>query len=117
MALVVEDEPSIRLLAARTLRAAGHVVLEAASGEEALRLARVHFGRIDVLFTDVVMPGISGPSLAAALAHRYPGLRVVLTSGYTESEVARRGLAVASGVFLRKPYAPADLLAALASGA
>ena len=117
VALVVEDEPSIRLLAARTLRAAGHHVLEAASGEEALMLARAHGGRIDVLFTDVVMPGISGPSLATALAHRYPGLRVVLTSGYTESEVARRGLAVASGVFLRKPYAPADLVAALASGA
>jgi PAS domain S-box-containing protein len=112
-ALVVEDEPAIRRLAARTLRAAGHTVLEAATGESALAIADTHQGRIDVLFTDVVMPGLSGPSLADELVRRRPGIRVVLTSGYTESEVARRGLAVMPGGFLRKPYAPSELLAAL----
>jgi two-component system, cell cycle sensor histidine kinase and response regulator CckA len=112
-ALVVEDEAALRRLAARTLRGAGHTVLEAGSGEAALALADSHIGPIDVLFTDVVMPGISGPMLAAQLTQRYPGIRVVLTSGYTESEVARRGLAVTPSGFLHKPYAPAELLAAL----
>jgi signal transduction histidine kinase/CheY-like chemotaxis protein len=111
--LVVEDEAALRRLAARTLRTAGHAVLEASSGEAALAVAASHAGRVDVLFTDVVMPGISGPILATQLAQRYPGLHVVLTSGYTESEVARRGLAVAPGGFLHKPYAPSELLAAL----
>jgi two-component system cell cycle sensor histidine kinase/response regulator CckA len=112
--LVVEDEPSIRELAARTLRAAGHRVLEAGSGETGLAVARAHAECIDVLFTDVVMPGLSGPALAAALTHLHPALRVVLTSGYTESEVARRGLAVLAGAFLRKPYSPDELLAVVA---
>ena len=112
--LVVEDEASIRELAARTLRAAGHQVLAAGSGETGLAVARAHAGTIDVLFTDVVMPGLSGPALATALTHLHPALRVVLTSGYTESEVSRRGLGVLAGAFLRKPYSPAELLAVVA---
>jgi CheY-like chemotaxis protein len=115
--LVVEDEPAIRRLASRALRAAGHTVLEAGSGEAALAVAERHVGPIDVLFTDIVMPGMSGPALAAELARRYPGLRVVLTSGYAESEVARRGVAVGPNGFLRKPYSAGELRAALAASA
>jgi len=88
-------------------------VLEASSGEAAIELARTHAGQIDVLFKDAVMPGISGLALAAALGERHPGMPVILTSGYTESEVARRGLAVTPDAFLHKPYAPHDLLAAV----
>jgi signal transduction histidine kinase len=115
--LVVEDEPAIRRLASRALRDAGHTVLEAGSGEAALAMAESHVGPIDVLFTDIVMPGMSGPTLAAELARRYPGLRVVLTSGYAESEVARRGVAVGANGFLRKPYSAGELRAALAASA
>jgi len=112
--LVVEDEPVILRLAARTLASAGHLVLEAADGDHALGVAERSSGPIDVLFTDVVMPGLNGPALAARLRRLHPDLRVILTSGYTESEVARRGISVDPTGFLRKPYTPAALLAALA---
>ncbi len=112
--LVVEDEPVIRRLAARTLASAGHHVLEASDGDDALRVAGRNPGPVDVLFTDVVMPGMNGPALAARIRRLNPDVRVILTSGHTESEVARRGISVDPTGFLPKPYTPSALLAALA---
>jgi PAS domain S-box-containing protein len=105
--LVVEDEPVLRRLAERALERAGHRVLIAADGEEALRAADAHPEPIDLLFSDVVMPGMRGPALATQLRRQRPELRILLTSGYTE-EVLERSDGEAHP-FLAKPYTPDQL--------
>ncbi|MGH7607168.1 MAG: PAS domain S-box protein, partial [Gemmatimonadales bacterium] len=80
--LVVEDEPAVLTLSRRALEAQGYVVLAAADGTAALRIVERHGGRIDLLLTDVVMPGLSGRELADQLAVRRPGMRVLYMSGY-----------------------------------
>ncbi len=112
--LVVDDEAVLRRVAERTLSARGYNVLLASSGEEALTIASAHDGRIDVLFSDVVMPGLRGPGLAAALQRSRPDMRVLLTSGYAEDVVGRLSIASAAGQFLAKPYTPSMLAAAVA---
>jgi DNA-binding response OmpR family regulator len=74
-------------------------------------LAERHDGPIDLLISDVVMPGLSGPDLAGRLADRRPGLRVLFLSGYTEDEVLRRGVRAGAAAFLHKPFLPAALAA------
>jgi PAS domain S-box-containing protein len=101
--LVVEDEEAVRRMAARTLAARGYRVLEATDAAQALAL-EPECGRIDLLVTDVVMPGMGGRELAAALAARRPGLRLLYISGYTDDEVTRRGLLDAGAPFLEKPF-------------
>jgi CheY-like chemotaxis protein len=110
--LVVEDEPVLRHLAQRVLGRAGLAVLLAADGDEALRVAAAHDAPIELLFSDVVMPGMRGPALADALRAERPAMRVLLTSGYTEDDLERRDCAA---VFLAKPYSPEQLLAAVAA--
>jgi PAS domain S-box-containing protein len=103
--LLVEDEAVVRNLARRVLRDSGYRVIEARSGEEALRLAGEHADRIDLLLTDVVMPGMNGRELADRLGEIRPGTRVVFMSGYTEDVILKRGV---SGdlAFLAKPFTP-----------
>ena len=113
--LVVEDEPVLRRLAERALGSAGHRLLVAADGQEALRVAAACDGPIDLLFTDVVMPGLRGPALAEALHAQRPGLRVLFASGYTEGDFAGCHASGCSAGFLAKPYTPAQLRAAVAS--
>jgi len=112
--LLVEDEASIREVAQRMLSLAGYDVLAAGSGEEAIAVAGAHDGPIDVLFTDVVMPGMGGPAVAEALAATRPTLRVVLTSGYAEDDVTRRGIVMGQHRFLPKPYRLDELVETLA---
>ncbi|MFN2324660.1 MAG: ATP-binding protein [Gemmatimonadales bacterium] len=107
--LVAEDEPQVRRLAERALRAAGYQVLSAPDGAQALALSRESQGQIHLLVTDVVMPGMGGPELATAFLAERPGARVLYISGYTEDEVARQGLAAAGLAFLPKPFTPAEL--------
>ena len=107
--LLVEDEDALRGLGSVVLESYGYTVLTAANGYEALRLAEGNSGKVDLLLTDVVMPGMSGCELAMALRHRRPDLRVLFLSGYTEEAVTRRG-AVAGATFLSKPFSP-DALA------
>jgi len=102
--LVVEDEESVRSLACRVLRGKGYRVIEAASAEVALALLGADPGHIDLLLTDVVMPGISGPVLAQRLIQRYPRLRVLYMSGYAEEAIERRGTLPAGGELLEKPF-------------
>ncbi len=102
--LVVEDESALRQLAARALSAAGYVVLTAATGEEAAAILDGHRGQVDLMLTDVVLPGISGRELAAQVAPRHPGLRVLFTSGYTDDTVLRHGVTAQTAKFLAKPY-------------
>lgn len=107
--LVAEDEPQVRRLAERALRAAGYRVLSAPDGAQALALSRGTHGRIHLLVTDVVMPGMGGPELAGSFLAERPDARVLYISGYTEDEVARQGLAAAGLAFLPKPFTPSEL--------
>jgi two-component system cell cycle sensor histidine kinase/response regulator CckA len=107
--LVVEDEPALRELTTRVLTGAGYKVLEAGTGAEALALLERHPEDVDLLFTDVVMPGMTGRELAVRLASLRPAMRVLYTSGYTEDAILRYGVLDDASRFLTKPYTPAEL--------
>jgi len=106
--MVVEDEPVLRALISEALQAAGFNVLCAKDGDEALGLARAHTGQVDLLLTDVVMPGRSGPDVAARLRELHPALKVVFMSGYT-GEVLNQHGALEGAQFLEKPFSPDTL--------
>jgi PAS domain S-box-containing protein len=108
--LLVEDEPAVQLLERRVLEMGRYEVLVASSGEEALTLLDGHAARIDLLVTDVVMPGMTGRELAEAVARRRPGLRALFLSGYTPDEVLRQGVRADEAHFLQKPFTPSSLL-------
>ena len=101
--LVVEDDGPVREHAARLLRALGHAVRAAEDGPEALRLLAAD-PRCDILFSDVVMPGMGGGELAEAARRRLPGLGVVFVTGHNEDPVVERMRREGSAVLLTKPY-------------
>jgi len=109
-ALLVEDDAMVRRLAEATLERAGYRVLTAANGADALRLAAGRDGPIDLVITDVVMPGMPGPELARRLEAAHPGLRVLYMSGYADDTMARLGLSEERVSFLAKPFAPDELV-------
>ena len=108
--LLVEDDDAVGRLTNGTLSYYGYTVLSARDGEHALQLFEQHRSRIDLLVTDVVMPGMSGPALAARIRSRRPALRVLFISGYADPVVVRAGVARARVPLLSKPFLPADLL-------
>jgi CheY-like chemotaxis protein len=107
--LLAEDEEGVRALIRQVLQVGGYAVLEARDGADALWLASQHRGPIDLLITDVVMPGLDGRGLAERLAASYTGLRVLYLSGYTDDAVVRRGVLQEKVHFLQKPFSPAAL--------
>jgi len=111
--LLVEDEPTIRRIVVRTLKGYGYTVLEASRADEALEVAKAHAGRIDVLVTDVVMPGMGGRQLAERLHESRPETAVLYISGYTENAIVHHGVLDDGVEFLQKPFGPADLHARL----
>jgi hypothetical protein len=108
--LLVEDEPSLRTLVVSVLEDRGYEVLQAGNGLDAIELAERHRGRIDLLLTDIVMPGLSGPELAHRLRRLRPGLEVLFMSGYNDSRVVSRGVEQANVNLLVKPFTPSELI-------
>ncbi len=102
--LLVENEHPVRRLAREFLEKYGYRVLEAADGEDALRLAQEYRGTIHLLLTDVVMPGMNGPELAKRLSAQRPEMKILYTSGFTESAVIRQGVTNQTASFLQKPF-------------
>jgi two-component system, cell cycle sensor histidine kinase and response regulator CckA len=102
--LLVEDEAAVRHLAARVLQRRGYRVLACADAGEAVAAATERDGQIDLLLTDVVMPGMNGRVLAERLREVWPGLKVLLTSGYSEEMAERRALPAGDTDFIAKPY-------------
>ena len=102
--LLVEDAPHMREVTREFLASYGYNVLEAGNAAEAVARIDEHRGAIDLLITDVVMPGESGPSLAARLVQKRPGLKVLYVSGYTANAIVHHGLVDPGIAFLQKPY-------------
>lgn len=109
MILLVEDEAPVRAFASRALRLRGYTVLEADSAEAALKTLEDESLNIDVFVTDVVMPGMDGPSWVREALKERPGVRVVFVSGYAEDSFGETQMKIPNSVFLPKPFSLSDL--------
>ena len=107
--LLVEDEDIVRNLCIRILERLGYNVLQARNGAEAIALAQGYGDRIDLLLTDVVMPGMNGAELARQLVLHNPRMKVLFTSGYTDDAIVRHGILEEGVSFIGKPYTPSAL--------
>ena len=108
--LLVEDQAEVRLVTRETLRRHGYTVLEAGTGDQALEMARARSEPIDLVVTDVVMPGMSGRELADRFLQQNPAARVLYMSGYTDHAVLQQGILDSGVAFIQKPFTPAALL-------
>jgi two-component system, cell cycle sensor histidine kinase and response regulator CckA len=113
--LLVEDEAAVREVACQSLERGGHTVLAVDGPEEALRLAAEHAGGIDLLITDVIMPGMNGRELAGRVQALQPGLRVLYMSGYTDEAIVHHGVLEPGTEFIPKPFGPAGLIRRVAA--
>ncbi len=107
--LLVEDEDAVREIVRRVLERQGYHVLEASSGPRALAVAATWARHIDLLLTDVIMPEMNGPQLAAQLLALRPGLRVLYASGYAADALGPTGLGTPDVALIQKPFTPAEL--------
>ena len=109
--LLVDDEESVRAIVVKILRRAKYNVLEAEDGAAALRISESHEGKIDLLLSDMYMPGLRGPEVAQALAPKRPGLKILFMSGYADQD-SRSGVPAGAN-FLNKPFSGKELGAAV----
>jgi hypothetical protein len=107
--LVVEDQAEVRGYAAAALRAYGYQVVQAASADEALLVCEREGDHIDLILTDVVMPGLSGRELADRLKQLRPGIKVLFMSGYTDDTMLHYGVLRKDAEFIQKPFSPDEL--------
>jgi two-component system cell cycle sensor histidine kinase/response regulator CckA len=107
--LVTEDEETVRNLCVQILERLGYKVVQARDGAEAIALAQGYGDRIDLLVTDVVMPGMNGAELATQLVLHHPEMKVLFTSGYTDDAIVRHGVLDEGVSFIGKPYTPLAL--------
>ncbi len=107
--LLVEDQPDVRTVAERGLRRFGYRVLLASNGEEALKVAEAHAGDIDIVVTDVVMPGMGGRELAERIQRIRPGIPILFTSGYAGDEILRSDVERNHATLLPKPFTAPEL--------
>jgi len=108
--LLVEDEASVRELAARILSEQGYKVLKASNGKEAMRIGRKHFGeKIHLLLTDVVMPQMGGKELHERFAALHPEAKALFVSGYTDTTINHHAIFQPGMPFLQKPFSPTTL--------
>ena len=108
--LLVEDEASVRQLSKRILDHAGYRVLEAANGDDAERLFTHQGGAIDLVVTDVIMPGCGGPELIGRLQAQAPALRVLYMSGYTDQSAVQKAGIDRGLPFVQKPFTAEELV-------
>jgi two-component system, cell cycle sensor histidine kinase and response regulator CckA len=113
--LVVEDDESLRMLTARVLEANGYVTLQAGDGKQAIEVATRYSGPIDLLVTDVVMPGLDGGELAAVLSAFRPELKLLYVSGYPNQLITYHGALETAVALLEKPFTTQDLLSRVRS--
>ena len=112
--LLVEDDPMIRTLVSHTLEAQDYKILVADDGWEAVQLARKFDGMIDLLFTDVVMPGLGGAELAVAVCELHPGIKILFMSGYSRAQVTEVGVPPGAAL-LEKPFTPDKVVSTIRS--
>jgi len=113
--LLAEDQDAVRNVCRRVLAESGHTVLAARDAAEAIALAGAYPDRIDLLVTDMIMPGRSGRELYTELCATRPGLPVLFMSGHTDDEMLRRGDLPPGNAFLQKPFTGAELAAAVSA--
>jgi CheY-like chemotaxis protein len=109
--LLVEDDWQVRRVMERVLDRRGFRVVAASRGVDAVHVSDELLSEVDLLVTDVAMPGLDGPAVARALAARKPGLRALFVSGYADPAVVAESVAAMGGDFLTKPYTPDVLVA------
>jgi DNA-binding response OmpR family regulator len=109
--LLVEDQEGVRRFLRAALEKFGYRILEAGNGTDALVMAKGFEGKIDLLITDLVMPGIHGQELAERLSVVQPQAKVLFMSGYAKENIGGRGIKMTDLVYLQKPFSPAQLLA------
>jgi DNA-binding NtrC family response regulator len=102
--LLVEDDDRVRALVSTMLRKNGFTVLLASAGDQALEIAARHRGHVDLLLTDVLMPGLNGRLLSERLTATRPETRVLYMSGYSDDEILRLGVKKAAAHFIQKPF-------------
>ncbi len=108
--LLVEDDEAIRAVARDVLKEQGYAVLEAKDGRTAVQMVVHHPGLIDLLLTDVIMPGMSGRALAEDLVQRYPQLKVIYMSGYDDEVISHHGMLEPGINLLQKPFSVFDMV-------
>jgi two-component system cell cycle sensor histidine kinase/response regulator CckA len=108
--LAVDDDPSMLGILEEVLKPLGYKVLSAASGEEALAMAAKHQEKIDLLLTDVMLPGIKGQELAKQLLHKCPDVNILFMSGYLCPSMAHNDSDQRFEAFIQKPFSPNSLL-------
>ena len=108
--MLVEDEDAVRLFTSKALTHKGYEIIEAPTGDIALEILKEHKNKIDLLISDVMMPGIDGLSLARKIRIQYPKIKVILVSGYSE-DIIEGGLEQEKDItFLSKPFSMAQLV-------